>query len=165
MTRPAFAGFLAARNGAAAIEFALILPFLLAVIGGLIDFGLAFFDRCALAAAVTAGSQYAFSQGQLNQTALYQDVQSKVQNALSLTGALVNATPPTLHCVSRNTASNPPTTSFNSQTITAGQTCLSGNLPGTYMVITATYTYTPLTPLYGSLASTVLQETAYVRLF
>jgi Flp pilus assembly protein TadG len=165
MTRPASPELLVARDGTAAIEFALILPILLAVIGGLADFGLAFFDQCQLAAAVTAGSQYAFSQGQLNQTAQASDVQGKVQNALALAGASITITGPTLSCVTRNTASSPPTTSFSNQTIAAGQTCNSGNLPGTYMVILATYNYSPIMPLYSQLARTTLRETAYVRLF
>jgi|SRR5580692_8913482 len=166
MTRRALFHFLVGRRGTAAVEFALVLPFLLAVVGGLVDFGFVFFDQCKLAAAVTAGSQYAFSQGQINQTAQAADVQSKVQNALALAGATVPLpSPPTLYCVTRNTASIPPTTSFTSQTITAGQTCASGNLPGTYMTITATFIYTPIMPFYSHVASTTLQETAYVRLF
>jgi Flp pilus assembly protein TadG len=166
MTSCARTRFLVCGRGTAAVEFALILPFLLAVVGGLVDFGFVFFDQCKLAAAVTAGSQYAFSQGQLNQTAQAADVRSKVQNALALTGATVPLpSPPTLKCVTRNTTFIPPTTSFNSQAITAGQTCASGNLPGTYMTITATFIYTPIMPFYSHVASTTLQEIAYVRLF
>jgi Flp pilus assembly protein TadG len=165
MTKPAFSGLLVARSGVAAVEFALIMPVLLAVIGGLTDFGLAFLDQCELAAAVTAGSQYAFSQGQINQTAQAHDVQQKVQNALALVGASVTVTGPTLYCVTRNIAANPPATSFNSEAAVAGQTCKSGNLPGTYVVITAAYTYSPIMPLYSQVARTTLQEVAYVRLF
>jgi Flp pilus assembly protein TadG len=157
---------LAARSGTALLEFALIAPILLAVIGGLADFGLAFFDQSQLADAVTAGSQYAFSQGQINQTAQATDVQQKVQNALTLAGASVTITGPTIYCVTRNTAANPPTTSFSTNAAVAGQPCNSnGNLPGLYMTITASYTYSPIMPLYSQLAQTTLQEVAYVRLF
>jgi Flp pilus assembly protein TadG len=165
MTPPALRAFPVARNGTAAVEFALILPILLAIVGGLIDFGFAFSAQCELAAAVTAGSQYAFSEGQLTQTAQAQDVQSKVKNALALAGATVTVAGPTLYCVSRNTASTPPTTTFSTQTMTAGENCPSGNLPGTYMTITATYTYVPIMPIYSQFAGATLQETAYVRLF
>jgi hypothetical protein len=43
-------------------------------------------------------------------------------------------------------------------------TCASGNLPGTYVGINATYTYSPLMPFYTSFASTTLTEAAIVRL-
>lgn len=165
MTGRALSQFLVTRRGTAAVEFALILPFLLAVVGGLVDFGFVFFDQCKLAAAVTAGSQYAFSQGQLNQTAQAADVRSKTLNALALAGTTVIVGGPTLYCVTRNTTSIPPTTAFNSQAITAGQTCVSGNLPGTYVTITATFIYAPIMPFYSDVASTTLQEIAYVRLF
>jgi hypothetical protein len=87
-----------------------------------------------------------------------------VQNALNLAGASVPLPTLALYCVVRNTAATPPTTTLSGP-MTAGQNCPSGNLPGTYVTITATYTYVPIMPFYSRLASTTLREIAYVRLF
>jgi Flp pilus assembly protein TadG len=161
--RHIFPALAASRSGTAAIEFALITPVLLAILGGMADFGLAFCDQSKLAVAVSAGAQYAFSQGQASQTATSSDVQSKVQNALALAGSSVAVTPPALYCVSRGTSSTPPSSSISAGTV--GQNCADGNLPGTYMTITATYAYSPLLPFYSQITNTTLRQAATVRLF
>ncbi|WP_431858233.1 TadE/TadG family type IV pilus assembly protein [Azospirillum sp.] len=48
------------RRGTAAVEFALIAPFLLLLLGGIIELGRAVYDNAALAGAARAGAQYAW---------------------------------------------------------------------------------------------------------
>lgn len=47
------------RRGSAAIEFALIVPVLLLFVGGLVDFGRAFYYQTELSQALRSGMQYA----------------------------------------------------------------------------------------------------------
>ncbi|WP_448187482.1 TadE/TadG family type IV pilus assembly protein [Azospirillum sp. sgz301742] len=47
------------RDGNVAVEFALLLPLLILILGGVIDFGRAFYDRMALESAARSAVQYA----------------------------------------------------------------------------------------------------------
>ena len=51
------------RRGNIAVEFALILPVLLVLIGGLIEYGVLTYDRSSIESAARAGAQFAFSGG------------------------------------------------------------------------------------------------------
>ena len=147
------------RRGVAALELALVAPVLLAMFGSLTDFTLALSDRMQIAGAVAGGAQYAFNQGQLlagsQQSVSAADVQSKVQGGTNLPGVAVAVTGPALYCLA-------------SATLTAdkaGTKCANGSAPGTYVIITASYPYTPMLPLYSMMASKTLSETASVRLY
>lgn len=50
---------LANRDGNVAVEFALVLPMLILILGGVIDFGRAFYDQMALETAARSAVQYA----------------------------------------------------------------------------------------------------------
>jgi Flp pilus assembly protein TadG len=52
----------ACRRGTAAVEFALVAPFLLLLLGGIVELGRAVYDSAALAGAARAGAQYAWIQ-------------------------------------------------------------------------------------------------------
>lgn len=147
------------RRAVAALELALVAPVLLAMFASLTDFTLALSDRMRIAGAVAAGTVYAFNQGQLlagsPQSVSAADVQSEVQGSTNLAGVAVSVTGPTLYCVTNAALS----------TGHAGTKCANGSLPGTYVVITASYHYTPMLPLYSMAAPTTLSETASVRLY
>jgi Flp pilus assembly protein TadG len=156
------------RSGVAAIEFALVVPVLLMIVGGLSDFPVALLDEIQIATGVADGAAYAFSKAQNISGTLApvssSDVQSKVLGAINLPNVTVTVTPPTLGCVSHNTTSTPPVTTLIPAT--AGSTCgASNNPPGTYMVITASYVYSPVMPLYSQLTSTTLTKSVVVRLY
>jgi Flp pilus assembly protein TadG len=146
------------RRGIAALEFVVIAPALLTMLASLADFGLALRDRTQLAAAVDAGAAYAFAQGQAvadtTQSVSATDVQAKVLAATAL-GATVSVTGPATYCIV-----NAALTAG-----TAGTACPNGNPPGTYMIITASFRYRPMLPVYSLMAATTLTETASVRLY
>ncbi len=146
------------RRGVAALELALVAPVLLAMFGSLTDFTLALSDRMRIAGAVAGGAQYAFNQGQLlagsQQSVSAVDVQGKVLGGTNLGGVAVAVTGPALYCLANATLAAD----------TAGTKCANGSPPGTYVIITASYHYAPLLPLYSTMAPTTLSETASVRL-
>jgi Flp pilus assembly protein TadG len=155
------------RDGVAALEFAIIAPVLLTMCVGLADFGLALRDQMQLDQAVSNGAGYAFA-AQQSLASLGTVSPSKVQSVVSASLTLPNATVPLPstpgpYCVQTNTQSSPPTSS-----LTAGSydtACPSGNPAGTYMTITAQYTYTPMLPAYSWLANKSLSATVIVRLY
>lgn len=154
-------------KGVAALEFAIIAPVLLTICAGLADFGLALRDQMQLNQAVSNGAAYAFaaqqklaSLGKVNPT----NVQAVVLASLNLSNVTVPPpAPPIPYCVQTNTQSTPPTSS-----LVAGSNdtaCPNGNPAGTYMTITASYTYQPMMPAYSLLTSTLLSASAIVRLY
>ncbi|GBQ93086.1 hypothetical protein GLI01_04440 [Gluconacetobacter liquefaciens] len=149
------------RAGVAALEFALMTPFLLAVLAGLGDFPLAFWDRMTLISAVESGANYAFALEQnasgTHNALLPGDVRNAVLAAGGLSGMIVTVGSATTNCIQPGTVS----------TLIAVPTdgiCPDGTMPGTYMSIAASYRYVPLMPFYAMVASTTLTDTAIVRL-
>lgn len=154
------------RTGVAALEFALVVPVLLTIFAGLSDFLLAFSDQIQLASGVASGAAYAFNQAQnVSGTASpvsSNDVQAKVLSSINLPNVSVTVTGPSLDCITKSNTT-PPVASLTAGT--AGTTCASGQSPANYLVITASYTYTPMMPFYSTLANTTLTENAVVRLY
>jgi Flp pilus assembly protein TadG len=140
-------------HGLAGIEFAIIAPVLLLMLGGVADFALAFWTKGVLASSVAQGAEYAFVAGPSVSTA---SIQSVVGQKLSLPAAAITVTGPICYCVS----GTPATAAVQTCTVP----CPNQSLPGTYVTISAQYTYTPLLPLYSHLASPVLVETTLARL-
>jgi Flp pilus assembly protein TadG len=143
------------RRGASALEFALAAPILLFLMGGLTDVGMLWRTRGKLAVAVDAGAQCAVLE---STNATSANVQAAVLAATTLTPApTVTVSAQTCDCVSAtNTLS----------AATCGSTCPGTSVTtGTYMTISATYTYTSLMGyLSFTGVSTNFTETATVRL-
>ncbi len=140
-------------RGLAGIEFALTAPVLLLLVGCVVDFSLAFQARGQLASSVAQGVQYAFLAGS-NVAAT--SIQNIVQQALSLPEGSVTVIGPSCYCISGTLAA-----------ITASgcaQPCPDGTTTGTYMTISAHYTYQSIMPAYSYLVNPVLVESATVRL-
>ena len=120
-----------------ALEFALTGPIVLLFLGGAADFGFGVYCRGRLAAAVSAGAEYAVLKGS---GVPQSDIQSLVANA---SGLSLPANDPTVtvstYCV-ENTPPQLVQTSITSQ-------CPDGSTPQTYAIITATYTPPLLVPL------------------
>lgn len=149
--------FLRRRNrGVAAVEFAVAAPVMLFFLGGMVDFGLAYYGQSQLAGAVAAGAEYAILTGP---TATQANIQSVVQNAAGLSHLTVTVTglsPTACYCV---TGSPPALTATACAT-----SCSNGATAGTYAFITATYAYQPLMPAYSKLTSPQIVESATVQL-
>jgi Flp pilus assembly protein TadG len=154
-------------SGVAALEFALIAPVLLTICVALADFGLALRDQMQLHQAVSNGAGYAFAAQQSMAslgTVSPSSVRSVVLASLTLSNVTVpSPSTPGPYCVQSNAGSSPPTSSLAPGSYDTA--CPSGNPAGTYMTITAQYTYQPMMPVYSWLASKSLNATVIVRLY
>jgi Flp pilus assembly protein TadG len=146
--------FFDTRRAVASLEFALVLPVLLMFAGGLADFGLALAAKDKLANAVSLGAQYAYLNAP-TVTAL--TIQNLVSSTSSLQGVTVNVTGPACYCITTN--STPALTST-----ACSSTCSDGTKAGTYVIITASYTYPALMPAYSKLANMTLTESRTARI-
>ncbi len=154
-------------RGVAALEFVLVAPVLLTICAGIADFGLALRDQMQLNQAVSDGAGYAFAVQQ-SLASLGTVTPASVQSVVSASLTLPNVTVPLPStpgpfCVQTNSQSTPPTNSLTPGSYDVA--CPNGNPAGTYMTITAQYTYHPMMPAYSLLASTSLRASAIVRLY
>lgn len=154
------------RRGIAAVEFALVAPFLLILLGGAADFGLLVAGKSKLANGVAQGIQYAFATGPAVTIA---NLRAAVQSGAARSGVMetvtVSVTGPACYCVSGSPAALSATSTPLSATNTCTGTCPTGaTSPGAYVQVAATYTYQPLMPFYSGLVSTTVSETVTARL-
>jgi Flp pilus assembly protein TadG len=160
------------RRGASAIEFALALPLLLAFLGGMADLGLIWRARGRLAEAVDAGCQYAVMTGSTVTAAAVQTAMCAAAATISSScgvtttpapTVVVAATAPTSGCISIASGVSTLTAAAYGTTCAAGRTA-GGPTAGSFMNMSATYTYTPVMPLYSKLLATTFTERAWARL-
>lgn len=148
-------------RGVAGIEFVVVAPMLLLLIGGLSDFGLASWKRGVLASSVAEGASYAVVAGPVVNTS---SVQAIVREKLSLPAGSVTITGPACYCMS----GMPAVKADQAWAVKANQVCSSpcpdGKQPGIYITIRAQHTYQPIFPVYANFASPELVETAMARL-
>ena len=146
-------GVLADRQGIVAIEFALTGPFLLLLAGGIADYSLAFWNKGLLTSSVAQGAEYASRVGT---TVIASDVKTVVQQRLSLPSANVTVAGPSCYCITGTPAS--------ATAKACGVACSGGSMPGTFVDITASYTYIPTVPGMSALVSPTFISKAKVRL-
>jgi Flp pilus assembly protein TadG len=77
---------LRSRRGIATVEFALIVPVLLVMLLGLIDFGMAMYEKMELTSAVRAGAHVAIADAYENDTTA---IQAAVNNSTNISGISV----------------------------------------------------------------------------
>ena len=140
-------------RGFAGIEFGLIAPVLLLMLGGVTDLALAFWNKGLLANSVAEGAYYAFLAGP---TASASSIRGIVGQKLSLPADKITVLGPSCFCVS----GTPATPSAR----TCGQTCPNSRPAEMHLQISARYTYSPLLPIYSRLTDFVFVEAATVRL-
>lgn len=143
-------------RGVAAVEFAIIVPVLLLMLGGLVDFALAFWNKGLLASSVAQGAEYAVLVGP---DVLASNIQSVVGLKLAIPAAKITITGPGCYCVSGT-----PAAAVSTACVSLCPNATQATKPGTYVTISAQYTYTPFMPLYSKMTDTVLTETTVVRL-
>ena len=139
-----------ARCGAAAVEFALLVPVLLAVVIPVVDLGMGFYQKMQVEDAAQAGAQYALAHG-FNTAA--------IQNAVTSTTSLpsITATPaPAQSC------GCPAGTSITAAS--CGSTCSNGLQAGTYVTVNATAVYHPLITYAALGTSVTLTAQSLVRI-
>jgi len=147
------------QRAVAAVEFAIAAPVLLILLGGAADFGIVNYSRAALANAVASGAQYAYLTG-TGVTA--SNVRTLVQTTSYLSGATATVTGPNCDCVTGAT----PTMTLMTAGVCAPTppTCTDGSTAGTYIIVSATYSYTAILGGYAYPASFSMTEAATMRL-
>ncbi|WP_164549761.1 TadE/TadG family type IV pilus assembly protein [Altericroceibacterium xinjiangense] len=135
------------RSGVAAVELALLLPFLVLLLAGLIDYSRLIVTGMQVRSAAQAGADYALLHGW--------DQDGITQSVMSATTLEVTANPAPQRlqgCVSGTSII--PTTE---------PTCPSGAQPGEYVTASATAPFSPLMPWPGLTLSSSLSADAMAR--
>jgi Flp pilus assembly protein TadG len=140
------------RRAVAALEFALVCPVLLFLVGATADYALSFRAKGMLASSVAAGAQYATLVGANVAPA---DVKIVVQQKLSLPAGNVSVTAPACYCVTGLPAT------MAAKACSAA--CSDGSVPGSYLTIAAAYTPSLAAPGLSRLLAPTLTDSATVR--
>ena len=135
-------------NGNAAVEFALLVPVLILLVAGLVDFGRAYFTRMELENAARAGAQYGILHGS-DDLATIRDA---VRQASEVPTADLTVNASTFCACPDGTAQNR----------TTGD--CGGFKPGTYITISAQTAFVPVFPFAGSSRPATITGTALVRM-
>jgi len=154
------------RRGIAAVEFALVAPVLLLLLGGVTDFGLVMVGKSQLANGLAQGVQYALLQGPgVAAASVNAMVQAGAARAGMATTVTVTVTGPACYCVSGTPAALVTSTPALSASYACTGTCSSPAMaPGVFVTIAASYKYQALMPFYSNLANTTVAQTVRARL-
>lgn len=137
-------------RGASAVEFALLAPFLVAILIPTADLGMGLYSKMQVQDAAQAGAQYAVFHG-WNSAA----IQNAVTSATSLSS--ISASPaPTQSCGCASGTSIMPAA--------CGTTCPDGQSAGTYVTVAAQAQYQPLIPYPALGTSVTLSAQSMVRI-
>ncbi|MGI3777001.1 MAG: TadE/TadG family type IV pilus assembly protein [Janthinobacterium lividum] len=140
-----------ARDGVAAVEFALIVPLLILLLGGAVSLGDALRVRIAVGNAARAGAAWA----QLNGFDA-NGIAAAAQAATALTGVAVTATVSAASCTS-------PASLLLAPADGAALCPATGAPPGTYAGVAASVSYTYVIPLPGLPTTTTIAASAVAR--
>ena len=132
-------------GGNTAVEFAMMLPVILILLGGLIEFGTAMYAASSLESAARAGAHYAFAKG-LDKPGIEQ----AVMNASSIA-------PEKLTVVSSMSCECAGTTAA------CGSECASGSLPFKFVTVQVTSANDPWFPVVDKLVPKTFSGRAMVQ--
>jgi Flp pilus assembly protein TadG len=141
------------RSGAAAIELALVSPFLLILLTGIVEVGIAAYQAMQVQAAVQAGALYAVQNGTSNLTA----IGTAVVNATGTTGITATPTPFTF-------CGCPTAAGVVSQTTDCTTVCTGNIAPGHYITISAAVPHSTLLPYLNLPLPASLKASTTVRI-
>ncbi len=136
------------RRGASAVEFALLLPPLVALFIGVVDYGALTYQQMEVSAAAHAGADYAYHNG-FNASA----IGTAVTSATSLTVSASPAPAQETACVTNGAI-----------VATNGSSCPSGGSPGTYVTVNAQATFTPIVAWASFAFPSTISAQAMVRI-
>jgi Flp pilus assembly protein TadG len=157
--------FIGDRCGLAAVEFALVAPVLLLVLGGATDFGLIMSGKSQLANGIAQGVQYALLKGpSVSASAVQTIVQSGSSRAGISPTVSVTVVGPTCYCISGPPVALSASSALSSNYTCAGTCPVASTAPQAYLHIRASYNYEPLLPFYSQLASTTVTQAVIVKL-
>lgn len=143
------------REGASAIELALTLPVIAAMIVPLTDLGMGAYTKMQVVNAAQAGAEYALAKGASNYNAT--NISSAVTSATGLSGVSASPAPAeACGCITGTTITNegaPPCSTV----------CASGT-DGLFVTVGAQATYTTLFPYPGISSPLTLSATSVVRI-
>jgi Flp pilus assembly protein TadG len=134
--------------GNTAVEFALLLPVLVLLIAGLVDFGRAYFTKMELENAARAGGQY----GILHGAGDLDTIKSIVRDATDIPSADLTVNAATFCACPDGTVQ-----------ACAGGDC-GGFKPGSYISITAQTAFVPIFPFANSARPVTIAGAAQVRM-
>lgn len=140
-----------ARDGVAAVEFALVAPLLILLLGGAVSFGDALRVRIAVGNAARAGASWA----QLNGFDA-NGIAAAARAATALTDVGVTATASAASCTN-------PASLLLAPAGAAALCPATGTPPGTYVSIATTVAYTYIIPLPGLPTTTTISGAAVAR--
>jgi Flp pilus assembly protein TadG len=139
---------------------ALVFPVLLLFLVGMVDIGRAAYGRARLNSAVSAGAHYAYLIGPTvtgaNVKAMIEGLADSVVSGVSQVVATVAN--PACYCVGGAPGGVTMTAA------TCNTACPDTSLAGTYVLINATYTFTPVLPAISNLVPSTMASTAVVQL-
>ncbi len=162
---PLLFALLKGRRGAAAIELALTLPFMMVVLMGIFDFGNITYTMMEVNAAAHAGVMYAYA----NRSACTTSGIETAENTATSLGSPAAYTGPSATGAAGLGHSAPSCTvsgcsSSAGIVATSSSTCTTGDpTPGTYAVAFAQYNFTPLLPWTGLVFPSTISATAVMR--
>jgi Flp pilus assembly protein TadG len=161
-------------SGIAALEFALSMPLLFVIFGGVTDLSIAIWDHITTIAAVNAGADYALTQGQAimsnSQVGPFLTNVAATIAATSRSGATLSTSNIVVTYNNATDGSNfsnyycvPASGVFPGSATASSGSCADGTTPGKFVQIRSTYLYTPLSPLDAPFLSGSYTDTAIVR--
>jgi len=135
-------------DATAVVEFAMVLPVMVFLLSGIVDFGALIVQSMQVSTAAQAGARYAQING-WNATG----ISSAVTGATNLSGVSATPTP----------ASETACVSGASIVVTSGSTC-GATASGTYITVSAQAAFTPVTSLWKSVLPAKVSSQAMVRI-
>jgi len=145
-------------RGAAIVEFALILPFLILLMVGLFDLGFGAYQSMQVHAAAEAGAQYA-----LRHTWDATAIAAAVTSATG-TSAIAATPAPSRVCGCPDGGTFTVVAAWVVDHCVPSVTCASGSSPGVYASVSARLTYSPVLPYPGLPDPLTLTDQAYRRI-
>jgi Flp pilus assembly protein TadG len=143
-------------RGAAIVEFALVMPFLILLMVGLFDLGLGFWQYMQVQAAAEAGAQYAarYPFPWVTTTAI-PAITTAITSATGTPGISADPAPSQVcRCPDGGTLTP----------VACNDTCPSGSRPGVYALVSARLSYSPVLPYPGLPDPLTLNGHAYRRI-